>query len=348
VTSRLAALAVACAALAACATTGTSASPSAATPPPTASPPPVETGTQSEARAPSSSPSLSLSGPALAELVDPEALREHLEAFEAIADGTPGGSRATGSVGFERSLAYVRDRLTASGYEIARQDFSVGGALSANLIAERAGAVDGVLVLGAHLDSVEAGPGINDNASGVAALLVIADRLATLPPPRTKVRFAFWGAEEGGPFGSRAYVDELGASQRREIVAYLNFDMLASPNAVRFVYDEAGAPAGSTALTAAFGDYFDRAGLPWDSIDLAGDSDHGPFSEAAIPTGGLFSGGTEPVTENQAADFGSIAGQPADPCSHRACDTIDNVDLATLTEMTRAIAHVLATLTQGE
>ena len=50
------------------------------------------------------------------------------------------------------------------------------------------------------------------------------------------------------------------------------------------------------------------------------------------------------MTDTQAATFGAIAGEPADSCSHRACDTLDNVDLATLEEMADVIAHVLTAL----
>ena len=332
--------------LAGCARTPPSASVSAqpATPRPTTSP----SGLVSQVESPSSStssPEPELTGAELAALVDGAALRAHLEALERIArEPSAGGNRATGTIGFESSAAYAGGMLGEAGYVVQRLEIDAGGVPSENLIADLAGAGNGVIVVGAHLDSVLAGPGINDNGSGVATLLVIAQGVAALPAPTRTIRFAFWGAEEGGLFGSAAYVDSLGAEERAEIVAYLNFDMLASPNAVRFVYAEPGAAPGSSDLTEAFATYFEAAGLPWEPIDLSGDSDHGPFTVAGIPTGGLFSGGSEPVTDAQAATFGAIAGEPADPCSHRACDTIDNVDLTTLEQMADAIAHVLVTL----
>ena len=299
--------------------------PEVATPSPTAIPPPM-------------------TGDALARLVDAPAMLAHLEALQAIADDH-GRHRATGSAGFEASAAYVAGVLRSAGYDVERQPFEVDGVASVNLLVDQPGAAgDEVVALGAHLDSVFAGPGINDNGSGVAALLVIAEQLRQLPAPRRTVRFAFWGAEEGGPFGSPAYVDELEPAELARITAYLNFDMLGSPNAVRFVYDEAEAAPGSQQLTDLFAATIEDAGLPWEPIDLEGDSDHGPFTEAGIPTGGLFSGGIEPVTDAQAALFGARAGEPADECSHRACDTLDNVDLATLEEMTRIIARVLVAL----
>src|SRR5690606_12607214 len=130
-------------------------------------------------------------------------------------------------------------------YEVERVRFDAAGTESWNLIAERAGSGSGVVMVGAHLDSVPVGPGINDNASGTSALLAIAAALAELPEPVATVRFAFWGAEEGGPFGSQAYVDALDGAGVAEIGAYLNIDMIGSPNGVTFVYDEPGAADGS-------------------------------------------------------------------------------------------------------
>ena len=308
-------------------------SPPSATASPPASPQPASSG----------SATASLSSEALRAAVDAPAIRTHLEELQRIADAN-GGNRATGTSGFDASVAYVAAQLEAAGYEPVQQTFAVAGTTSRNVVAERHGTGDEILVVGAHLDSVPAGPGINDNGSGVATLLVIAARLAELRVPDRSVRFAFWGAEEGGPFGSQAYVDQLQPRERARIVAYLNFDMLGSPNFVRFAYAEAGAAPGSDELTAVLSSYFEGAGLAWEPIDLTGHSDHGAFAAAGIPTGGLFSGGREPKTDAQAAAFGGTAGSPADPCSDAACDTLANVSDLALDQMSDAAAHAIATL----
>lgn len=274
-------------------------------------------------------------------------LERHLAALQAIA-GANDGHRATWGTGFAASLEYARDVLDGAGYDVQLRDFTTDGVEGTNLLVERPGSGEGVVMLGAHLDSIAVGPGLNDNGSGVAALLAIAEALAELPAPEHTIRLALWDAEENGPFGSRAYVDALSIDERDRIVAYLNLDMIGSPNALRLVYDEADAADGSDAVTDAFAAHFDAAGLPWEPIDLAGDSDHGPFTAAGIPTGGLFSGGIELVTDAQADRFGATAGAPADSCSHRPCDTIDNVDLETLEVMTEAAASVLAGLAVGD
>jgi aminopeptidase S len=339
--------------LAALVLAGCTGPPSTATPTPTTGPGP--SADVSADASPAVSPSAIASPPPTSELTATELraavqvsdIRTHLEELQGVADAN-GGNRATGTLGFDASVDYVANRLTEAGYDVVRQAFTVDNIPSVNLLVERTGAEPAVVMLGAHLDSVEAGPGINDNGSGVAALLVIAERLAELPAPGRTVRLAFWGAEEGGPHGSRAYVDALSADELARINAYLNFDMLASPNPIRFVYAEAAATEGSDALTALFTSYFDGEGLAWAPIDLAGKSDHAAFTDAGIPTGGLFSGGREPKTDEQAALFGGAGGQPADPCSDQSCDTIGNIDEAILAQMADAIAHAVATLAAGD
>lgn len=313
------------------------------------SPSPVPTTTAS-VPPPSASPALSpaVSTAELQAAVDAADVLNHLAELQAIADAH-GGHRADGSTGFAASLDYVGDVLTRAGYVVRRQPFGYRvdtvERQSRNLVAETVGAGPApVIMLGAHLDSVIAGPGINDNGSGIATLLVLAERLAAFAPPPATIRFAFWGAEEAGQHGAQAYLATLGDTERGRIVAYLNFDMLGSPNHLRFVYDDAGAPEGSRRVTNLFASHFESAGLAWEPIDLAGKTDHWPFAEAGIATGGLFSGGIEPKTAAQAARFGGLAGAPADPCSHRACDTIGNVSPAALDEMADAIAHVLIEL----
>ena len=95
-------------------------------------------------------------------------------------------------------------------------------------------------MLGAHLDSVVDGPGINDNGSGVAALLELARALGGSRPGAT-IRLAFWSAEELGLHGSSRYVAGLSDEERDGILVYLNADMVASPNGFAGVYDEHGA-----------------------------------------------------------------------------------------------------------
>jgi Zn-dependent M28 family amino/carboxypeptidase len=201
-----------------------------------------------------------------------------------------------------------------------------------NVIAEsRAGDPNNVVMAGAHLDSVQAGPGINDNGSGSAALLETAIQLKKVKPIN-KLRFAWWGAEESGLVGSIAYVNDLSADERAKISLYLNFDMVGSPNHVFFIYDgddsdAVGAPAGppgSAEIEETFEDYFNMVGEPFKGTDFSGRSDYGPFIAAGIPSGGLFTGAEGVKTAAEAAVWGGTAGQQYDPCYHLACDTFAN------------------------
>ncbi len=214
------------------------------------------------------------------------------------------------------------------------------------------------IVVGSHLDSVSAGPGINDNGSGVAADLETAIQIANLGlQPRRALRFAFWGAEEENLLGSAHYVENLGDAVA-DIYANLNFDMLASPNYVRFVYDGdnsafppggnvQSAPPGSGQIEALFNSYFAGRGLATDPTAFDGRSDYGPFIAVGIPAGGLFSGAEGIKTAEQAAVYGGVAGQPYDPCYHLVCDTMTNLNTKALGEMGDGVAHATWTLARS-
>ena len=118
-----------------------------------------------------------------------------------------------------------------------RVEYRVGSIPTENVIAEtRGGDPNKVVVVGAHLDSVGTGPGINDNGSGSAALVEFARELRGVYP-KNKIRFIWFSAEESGLLGSEHYVASLPETERAKIAAMLNFDMIASPNFVNFVYD---------------------------------------------------------------------------------------------------------------
>ncbi len=209
-----------------------------------------------------------------------------------------------------------------------------------NVIASLPGTSDRIVMLGGHLNSVLDGPGINDNGSGVATLLAIAASLGRQPQPVATVRFGFWTGEEFGDLGSAAYVSGLPESDYVRLDAYLNLDMVGSPNAARFVYANAGAPAGSGAITDKLLAALDALGAPGQTLDIGPASDHYAFQQAGIAIGGVFSG-LGPLAPDQAALFGSRAGVPADACYHLACDTRANVDIENGRLLGQAIADVV-------
>ncbi|MFD7630570.1 M28 family metallopeptidase [Streptomyces sp. NPDC059851] len=229
-----------------------------------------------------------------------------------------------------------------------------------NVIAEtRGGRADRVVTVGAHLDSVKEGPGINDNGSGSAGLLEVALKLAERTrgkggQPANKVRFAWWSAEEAGLLGSRHYVAQLSEEQKKSIALYLNFDMIASPNPVQFVYDgddsdKQGAgpgPAGSAQIEALIKGFLDRKGEPHEGTDFDGRSDYGPFIANGIPAGGTFTGAEGIKTAEQARRYGGTAGAPYDPNYHGAGDDLKNIDVKAFDTNLDVIAYSVGTYAQ--
>lgn len=209
------------------------------------------------------------------------------------------------------------------------------------VLAELPGSADGqVIMLGAHLDSVIDGPGINDNGSGVAALLEIARALGGTRPLAT-VRMAFWSGEELGLHGSMRYVATLPQNEKGAILVYANVDMIASPNGFAGVYEEPGAARGSSTARELLGAAVSRNGGTPVGVDLHGGSDHHGFVQAGVATAGVFSGFLEPVSAEQAVSSGAAAGRLADGCYHQPCDDLSNIDL----QLARVLAAALADFT---
>ncbi|MGH8949075.1 MAG: M28 family metallopeptidase, partial [Acidimicrobiia bacterium] len=219
---------------------------------------------------------------------------------------------------------------------------------TSNVLAEKVGKnADNVVMVGAHLDSVPEGPGINDNGSGSGALLEIAEQMAKVNPENT-LRFAWWGAEEAGLVGSTLYVNTLSDEEFAKIALYLNFDMVGSPNHVFFIYDgddsdAEGAgpgPAGSDLIEQKFEEFFESRDIPFKGTDFSGRSDYQAFILNGIPAGGLFTGAEGIKTEAEVALWGGTAGQQYDPCYHQACDTFANNSDVALDTNSDAIAYV--------
>jgi Zn-dependent M28 family amino/carboxypeptidase len=229
-----------------------------------------------------------------------------------------------------------------------------------NVIADsRFGKKGRTIVVGGHLDSVPEGPGINDNGSGTGSIIEVAEQVAKLKQrPRNRLRFAFWGAEESGLVGSTAYVNQQAdAGTLDQIEANLNFDMVGSPNFVRFVYDgdlsdspppPSGAPNGSGQIEHMFQRYFSSQGLVTDPTAFDGRSDYGEFIAQGVPAGGLFSGAEGIKTERQESIYGGFAGLAFDPCYHQACDTFFNLSETALDQFSDAIAHGTWTLARSK
>ncbi|MFC5994752.1 M28 family peptidase [Pseudonocardia hispaniensis] len=285
----------------------------------------------------------------------------HLQALQRIADDN-GGTRVSPGPGYAASVDYVAGVLRDAGLQVSTPTFQMGRrgggeATVRNVIAQtRTGNTGHVVMIGAHLDSVRRGPGINDNGSGVAALLEIATRLGGSPSVTNAIRFAFWGGEEENLDGSTAYVEGLSDAERTAIALYVNVDMVASPNGGYFVHGGAGGrssgsgPPGSAEVGRVLADQLASIGVTPELTRFDGSSDYEPFLEAEIPTGGVLAGDAGTKSAEQARRWGGQAGEVFDPCYHAACDRLDSVNRTALDRFSDALAGTLgyfATTTDG-
>ncbi len=269
--------------------------------------------------------------------IDVASVQSHLTQFNTIANQN-GGTRRAGSAGYTQSLAYVKGRLQAAGFTVAEQRCTTCTYVSNNLIADWPGGdTAATYMFGAHLDSVSAGPGINDNGSGSASLLEVALQLAAANPPMLRhVRFGWWTDEEQGLNGSEFYVNSLSTAQRSAIKGYYNFDMVASRNGGYFINNINGATA------APLREYWTSLNLaPQENVEGQGRSDDYSFQLAGIPTSGYATGASARKTSAEAAKWGGTAGSAYDPCYHRSCDTTSNINATALNRTADGIAYAV-------
>jgi Zn-dependent M28 family amino/carboxypeptidase len=230
-----------------------------------------------------------------------------------------------------------------------------------NVVAQtKTGSTANVVMVGAHLDSVDDGPGINDNGSGVAAVLETALRLGNSPQVTNAVRFGFWGAEELGLLGSNNYVQSLNVDALKDIALYLNFDMLGSPNPGYFTYDGDQStrppdnqgvpkvPEGSAGIERTLVAFLKGAGKPPEDTSFDGRSDYDGFTQSGVPAGGIYSGAEEKKSAEQAERWGGQAGEPFDPNYHKATDTLEHVDRTALEINGGAAAYAVGLYAQDQ
>ncbi|MER6629662.1 M28 family peptidase [Streptomyces sp. NPDC000987] len=271
--------------------------------------------------------------------IDVTKVQAHLTELNAIA-GRNGGTRKSTGQGYRDSVAYVKGKLQTAGYTVTEQACTSGCTSGAgpNLIAEwPQGDSSKVYMFGSHLDSVSAGPGINDNGSGSATLLEVALKLAeTNPAMAARVRFGWWTDEEQGLNGSDFYVRSLTSAQRSAIKAYYNFDMVASPNGGYFINHITSAAAAPMKA------YWDSLNLqPEENTEGAGRSDDYSFENYGVPTSGYAMGASARKTSAQAAKWGGTAGAAYDSCYHSSCDTTANINATGLNRSADGVAYTL-------
>lgn len=165
----------------------------------------------------------------------------------------------------------------------------------------------GIVYMGAHYDSVSAGTGANDDASGVGAMLEAARVLST-KVNRTKatLKFIAFGAEETGLDGSEYYVTEQTAEVRDRGLGMINLDMIAVGDTLLIGnIGSAGFSLVDYTRTKAA-----TMGIAWHPFTAEARSDHAPFETVGVPAVFLY--------------------QSHDPWTHTEEDTLDKIDVTTL------------------
>ena len=272
---------------------------------------------------------------------------------------TLAGYDATGVpvVGTDYATGRELVNLAAAGpvsVRVAVDGFINENVLTNNVIADTPGGrSDRTVVVGGHLDSVYEGPGINDDGSGVAMMLETAEQMKALGvKPVNKTRFIFFSGEEQGLLGSEHYVSQLTGKQLSSISVMLDYDMLASPNYARFIYDGDGSdfgfagPNGSGQVEQVFKSFWDSQKLAYETIPFDGRSDYDAFIDNGIPAGGIFAGAEVEKTPAQVLLYGGTAGDAFDTCYHQLCDNLTNINNTGYTEHKDAAVHAVLTFAQ--
>ena len=205
------------------------------------------------------------------------------------------GPRVAGTDNEAKAGEYIINTLKTLGYEVQIQPFKYsvkrdGIATvinSSNIIAVKPGISKQELIVGAHYDSVDAGNGTDDNASGVGVLLELAKLIKNVETPYT-VRFIAFGAEEDWFKGSRHYVDEMSSQQKSNTLNMICIDSVAVGDFL-YVYGDFGSKGviRDFALSTAKAQHLDlitQMGTKRYPAGTTGDfSDFSPFKDAGIP-----------------------------------------------------------------
>ncbi|KAI9735729.1 MAG: hypothetical protein M1818_006337 [Claussenomyces sp. TS43310] len=253
---------------------------------------------------------------------------------------------ATFSLSQEEAKPYIEKLQEGEPLDsIAYMDAIVQEISTTNIVAQtKGGDPENCVMLGGHSDSVEEGPGINDDGSGSLTVLEVATHL-TKYSVNNCVRFAWWAGEEEGLLGSEYYTSQLSEVENMKIRLFMDYDMMASPNFAYQIYNASNAlnPTGSEELRDLYIDFYEAHDLNYTFIPFDGRSDYVGFITRGIPGGGIAAGAEVVKTEDEEAKFGGQAGLSFDPCYHQACDTVENLNMTAWEVNTKLVAHSVAT-----
>lgn len=278
-------------------------------------------------------------------------LRAHVEMLA----GTIGERNLWKYAALNRAADYVSSELTASGYAPRRQTFDVSKLPVSNLEATLAGSVRAgeILVIGAHYDTVPGCPGANDNGTGVASMLELANRFSRRPQART-VRFVAFVNEEPPFFrtarmGSLVYANSAQADGEQvrgmlslETMGYYS-DVKGSqsyPAPIAWLYPNVGDFIGLVSNVRS-------APLLWKARRAFKRGTSFPLQSAALPAGIPGVGWSDHWAFWQAGYPALMVTDTAPfryPWYHTAGDTPDKIDYRRFAQVVDGIEAVIASL----
>ncbi|WOE31600.1 MULTISPECIES: M28 family metallopeptidase [unclassified Acinetobacter] len=300
--------------------------------------------------------------------LDPNKMIKHLQALQNIATQNK-GNRAVGTSGDQASAQYIISQAKLFDYPVQIQPFkSNSHIVGQNILVKIPGQnEDSSIIIGAHYDSVKTGPGINDNASGVALLLELMNQLhlAKIKPKQT-IYLAFWDAGEAGKAGSKAYVDQLSPQQLKTIRAYINVNMVGTKNPIMLLANSDVNQAALKKEEKVLDSKQDQkeikdmdrlltdevSDLPPNPKDLALKNSLREFmksqnSDLVDDMSSLTDSdaasflGKVPVTSMSLFHQQSNGAVERAVCDHKACDRLDQVDPKSLTVAGGALLHLI-------
>lgn len=298
--------------------------------------------------------------------LDSAKMMVHLQNFQNIAEKNA-GNRAVGTQGGLASAEYILNEVKKAGLQpqiiaFENREKTVGQ----NIFVEIPGqSKDSAIFVGAHYDSVKMGPGINDNATGVALLLELMPYLKAQKNLKHSIYLAFWDSEEVGIAGSQAYSAKLSEAQLKGIRAYINVDMVGTKNPEILIADadkssvnemeamlkqrgmakadyqplidglrSIPSHAGDLALEQKLKQFFQQRNLKVkEDVSTLTASDTAAFLGKVPVTSIIF------FNEQLKGDVLEFA-----PCYHQACDTLDKVDPKSLSLAGDAVLYLLSEL----
>jgi aminopeptidase YwaD len=238
------------------------------------------------------------------------------------------GPRPAASAAEARAHARVEERFRRAGLRIGHDRFTVPGkGASRNVLGIRDGRSSCLRILMAHTDSVPPAPGADDNASGVGALVALAEAVAAAPQPPCDTWFVATGSEERPYTRARDHLGALALTRRlrrfgrtRDVRFGLSLDEVGRGRSF-WLRSPAGAPRSGVERSLLAAARRTDVDVRWVRDGADSNSDHRELAHAGMPAMKL--------------------GVPDDSCRHTACDTAARLQRGAFTRVLRVVAQLL-------